>query len=80
MFPCSIFRARQKRRRNTALFCYPEDNESAEDNTTIPASNVDYAKSDTWNPTIIIIIGICIMLIVFGVVIFVRKKSGSEEE
>ena len=24
MFPCSIFRARQKRRSNTALFCYPE--------------------------------------------------------
>ena len=23
MFPCSIFRARQKRRSNTALFCYP---------------------------------------------------------
>ena len=62
------------------LFYYPEDNESAEDNTTIPASNADHAKSDTWNPTIIIIIGICIMLIVFGVVIFVRKKSGSEKE
>ena len=24
MFPCSIFRARQKRRSDTALFCYPE--------------------------------------------------------
>ena len=57
-----------------------KDNENAEDNTTIPASNADNAKSDAWNPAIIIIIGICILLIVFGAVIFVRKKSGSEEE
>ena len=57
-----------------------KDNENAEDNTTIPASNADNAKSDARNPAIIIIIGICILLIVFGAVIFVRKKSGSEEE
>ena len=57
-----------------------KDNENAEDNTTIPASNADNAKSDAWNPAIIIIIGICILLIVFGAVIFVRKKSGSEKE
>ena len=57
-----------------------KDNENAEDNTTIPASNADNAKSDAWNPAIIIIIGICILLIVFGAVIFVRKKRGSEEE
>ena len=57
-----------------------KDNENAEDNTTIPASNADNAKSDAWNSAIIIIIGICILLIVFGAVIFVRKKSGSEEE
>ena len=57
-----------------------KDNENAEDNTTIPASNADHAKSDAWNPAIIIIIGICILLIVSGAVIFVRKKSGSEEE
>ena len=57
-----------------------KDNENAEDNTTIPASNADNAKSDAWNPAIIIIIGICILLIVFGAVIFVRKKSGSKEE
>ena len=57
-----------------------KDNENAKDNTTIPASNADNAKSDAWNPAIIIIIGICILLIVFGAVIFVRKKSGSEEE
>lgn len=57
-----------------------KDNGNAEDNTTIPASNADHAKSDAWNPTIIIIIGICILLIVFGAVIFVRKKSGSEKE
>ena len=57
-----------------------KDNGNAEDNTTIPASNADNAKSDAWNPTIIIIIGICILLSVFGAVIFVRKKSGSEEE
>ena len=57
-----------------------KDNENAEDNTTIPASNADNAKSDAWNPAIIIIIGICILLIVVGAVIFVRKKSSSEEE
>ena len=57
-----------------------KDNGNAEDNTTIPASNADHAKSDAWNPAIIIIIGICILLIVFGVVISARKKSGSEEE
>ena len=57
-----------------------KDSGNAEDNTTIPASNADHAKSDAWNPAIIIIIGICILLIVFGAVIFVRKKSGSEEE
>ena len=57
-----------------------KDNENAKDNTTIPASNADNAKSDAWNLAIIIIIGICILLIVFGAVIFVRKKSGSEEE
>lgn len=57
-----------------------KDNENAEDNTTIPASNADNAKSDAWNTAIIIIIGICILLIVVGVVIFVRKKSSSEEE
>ena len=57
-----------------------KDNENAEDNTTIPASNADNATSDAWNPAIIIIIGICILLIVVGAVIFVRKKSGSEEE
>ena len=33
------------------------------------------AESDAWNPTIIIIIGICILLSVFGAVIFVRKKE-----
>lgn len=44
------------------------------------SKNADHAKSDAWNPTVIIIIGICILLIVFGVVIFVRKKRGSEEE
>ena len=57
-----------------------KDNANAEDNTTIPASNADNAKSDAWNPAIIIIIGICILLIVFGAVLYVRKKSGSEEE
>lgn len=55
-------------------------NGNAEDNTTIPASNADHAKSDAWNPAIIIIIGICILLIVSSAVIFVRKKNGSEEE
>ena len=52
-----------------------KDNGNAEDNTTIPASNADHAKSDAWNPAIIIIIGICILLIVSGAVIFVRKKK-----
>lgn len=57
-----------------------KDNGNAEDNKTIPAPNADHAKSDAWNPAIIIIIGICILLIVSGVVIFARKKSGPEEE
>ena len=52
-----------------------KDNGDAEDNTTIPAANADHAKSDAWNPAIIIIIGICILLIVSGAVIFVRKKK-----
>ena len=47
---------------------------------TIPASKTDDSTSKyTWNNTIIIIIGICIMLIVIGAVFYVRKKSGSEE-
>ena len=64
----------------------PEENTEAVENTepegdnTIPAVNEADAKSDTWNPTILIIIGICILLILFGAVIYVRKKSGSEEE
>ena len=57
-----------------------KDNGNAEDNAAIPASNAENAKSDAWNPTIIIIIGISILLIGFGAAIFVRKKSGSEEE
>ena len=48
---------------------------------TIPASKTDDSTSKyAWNNTIIIIIGICIILIVFGAVFYVRKKSGSEEE
>ena len=47
---------------------------------TIPDANADDARDYAWNPTIIIIIGICILLIVFGAVIYVRKKSNSEEE
>ena len=48
---------------------------------TIPASKTDNSTSKyAWNNTIIIIIGICIILIVFGAVFYVRKKSGSEEE
>lgn len=47
---------------------------------TIPASKTDDSTSKyTWNNTIIIIIGICIMLIVVGAIFYVRKKSGSEE-
>ena len=54
------------------------DNKSDE---TIPASKTDDSTSKyTWNNTIIIIIGICIILNVFGAVFYVRKKSGSEEE
>ena len=54
------------------------DNKSDE---TIPAPKTGYSTSKyAWNNTIIIIIGICIMLIVFGAVFYVRKKSGSEEE
>jgi RNase P subunit RPR2 len=48
---------------------------------TIPAPKTDYITSKyAWNNTIIIIIGICIILSVFGAVLYVRKKSGSEEE
>ena len=48
---------------------------------TIPAPKTDYSTSKyAWNNTIIIIIGICSILIVFGAVFYVRKKSGSEEE
>ena len=54
--------------------------ENSVDGTTIPASNENNTKDYAWNLTIVIIIGICILLIVFGAVIFVRKKSGSEEE
>ena len=54
------------------------DNKSDE---TIPAHKTDDSTSKyAWNNTIIIIIGICIILIVFGAVFYVRKKSGSEEE
>ena len=48
---------------------------------TIPAPKTDDSTSKyAWNNTIIIIIGICIILIIFGAVFYVRKKSGSEEE
>ena len=54
------------------------DNKSDE---TIPAPKTDDSTSKyAWNNTIIIIIGICIILNVFGAVFYVRKKSGSEEE
>ena len=54
------------------------DNKSDE---TIPAPKTDDSTSKyAWNNTIIIIVGICIILIVFGAVFYVRKKSGSEEE
>ena len=59
------------------------DNGQAENKAdeTIPAPKTDYSTSKyAWNNTIIIIIGICIILIVFGAVFYVRKKSGSEEE
>ena len=50
-----------------------------------PQPDTDNGKDNgtskyAWNNTIIIIIGICIILIVFGAVFYVRKKSGSEEE
>ena len=48
---------------------------------TIPAPKTDDSTSKyAWNNTIIIIIGICIILIVFGAVIYVRKKDESKEE
>ena len=59
------------------------DNSQANNNAdeTIPAPKTDDNISKyAWNNTIIIIIGICIILIVFGEVLYVRKKSGSEEE
>ena len=59
------------------------DNSQADNNAdeTIPAPKTDDNISKyAWNNTIIIIIGICIILIVFGAVFYVRKKSGSEEQ
>ena len=59
------------------------DNSQAANNAdeTIPSPKTDDSISKyAWNNTIIIIIGICIILIVFGAVLYVRKKSGSEEE
>ena len=59
------------------------DNSQANNNAdeTIPAPKTDDNISKyAWNNTIIIIIGICIILIVFGEVLYVRKKSGSEED
>lgn len=59
------------------------DNSQANNNAdeTIPAPKTDDNISKyAWNNTIIIIIGICIILIIFGAVLYVRKKSGSEEE
>ena len=53
-----------------------KDNWNAEDNTTIPVSNADNAKSDARNQTIIIIIVIYILLIVSGAVIFISAKKG----
>lgn len=48
---------------------------------TIPAPKTDGSISKyAWNNTIIIIIGICIILIAFGAVIYVRKKNESKEE
>ena len=40
---------------------------------TVPVSNADEAKGSAWNPTVIIIVGICILLVGFGAVIFARK-------
>ena len=59
------------------------DNSQAANNAdeTIPSPKTDDSISKyAWNNTIIIIIGICIILIVFGAVLYVRKKSSSEEE
>ena len=59
------------------------DNSQADNNAdkTIPAPKTgDSISKYAWNNTIIIIIGICIILIVFGAVFYVRKKSGSEEQ
>ena len=59
------------------------DSSQADNNAdkTIPAPKTDDSISKyAWNNMIIIIIGICIILIIFGAVFYVRKKSGSEEE
>ena len=59
------------------------DNSQVDNNAdkTIPAPKTDDNISIyAWNNTIIIIIGICIILIVFGAVIHVRKKDESKEE
>ena len=63
---------------NDEIVTSTESTETSGDET-IQASKEDDVKADTWNP-IIIIIGICIVLAVLGAVIFVRKKSHSEEK
>ena len=51
----------------------------ADGNILAPKTGDSISKY-AWNNTIIIIIDICIILIVFGAVFYVRKKSGSEEK
>ena len=51
----------------------------ADGNILAPKTGDSISKY-AWNNTIIIIIDICIILIVFGAVFYIRKKSGSEEK
>lgn len=52
---------------------------NADETISAPKTDDNISKY-AWNNTMIIIIGICIILIVFGAVLYVRKKSCSEEE
>lgn len=57
-----------------------EDTGNTEDET-VPAKEADNEKETyTWNPAIAIIIGICILLLASGAVIYVKKKNGSIEK
>ena len=51
----------------------------ADENIPAPKTGDSISKY-AWNNTLLIFLDFCIILIVYGAVFYVRKKSGSEEE